>query len=189
MPMYNSDWQSALAALQPTMGNVQNPAKAGNSGNIPFSPGMMQGYQGPQVPSARDLYRGAYPGGMNNPLGNTRSTGYQQYPGGSGSMGGGMNGFQAGGFLDALRHMIAARGSVAATRGGGSGVWGKIGNISEAPGYGRGFGGGAQLKQPYGQIDNGYQRIDSGFQPGPITRPGFGHVLPGAPPHRGIRAY
>ena len=111
-------WDDAYRALQPNFGGVQNPAQAGNTGNIPYSPGMMSAYQGPQVPRARDLYQQTYPAQPDQ---------YAAPPGGQGGYGGYGGGGgqlqmpppQAASLYEALRRMLAARASVAATRGTG----------------------------------------------------------------------
>jgi hypothetical protein len=114
----SGSWEEAYQSLQPTTGGVQPPAKPGNMGNISYAPGMMSAYQGGGIPRARDLYSQNNPGMMasEGPI-NTNTPmkpSAQPYPGGQG-----MTPPQARGFLDALKMALRARGSVAATRGGG----------------------------------------------------------------------
>lgn len=155
MPMYNSDWESALRTLQPGYGGVARPAPPGTTGNIAYAPGMMQGYQGQGPYGARSP--GTYPGGQYQPPpggGAMPGGDMSRYAGGGGAsfspgFGGGgglaMSPAQGRGFLDALRRMIAARGSVAATRGGG------LGGAMPRPGYGGGIGIGGYEQNQFGR--------------------------------------
>jgi hypothetical protein len=111
-------WEDAYESLQPTFGGVQPPAKPGNMGNISYAPGMMSAYQGPQIPRARDLYDQNEKGTLMPGPGSGAGYGRPSAQGPSYG-GGGMTPPQARGFLDALRRVLSARGSVAATRGGG----------------------------------------------------------------------
>lgn len=124
MPMPNNQWESALRGLQPHLGHVANPMAAGNTGNVPYAPGMMSAYRGQAVPPAGALYRGAYPGGSNpggmtpaSPQGGGYGGGYPGMNQRQMGYGPGMSGPQSRGFLDALQRVLSARGGVAATRG------------------------------------------------------------------------
>lgn len=125
MPMYNNDWEAALKTMQPNMGGVQNARQPGQMGNVSYAPNMMRGFQPPQLPLARDLAPTKQAYGVNPGMGQPPSGGYQTYTGGTvpggGAPGPAFTPAQTSGFLDALRRLIAARGSVAATRGGRGG--------------------------------------------------------------------
>jgi hypothetical protein len=127
MPLPNNQWEEALATLQPGGRTVMRPGAPGNTGNIPYAPGMMRGMQaGARMPLARELYQGVNPGAA---MLRTQSpyAPAPPYPGSAPAapqnLGGGMGATsnfsapQARGLTDALRRLLAARGSVAATRG------------------------------------------------------------------------
>jgi len=122
MPLPSS-WDQRDPAMQPSFGGVQPPANPGSSGNIPYAPGMMGAYQPRPTPKANDLYQSLNPAGSQpyQPLASGQPPGQQQQPSGNSQMGAmAGNPFQAQGLIDALRRLIALRGSVAATRGQGT---------------------------------------------------------------------
>ena len=130
MPMPNSDWEAALGALQPNLGGVQNARAPGQTGNVSYAPGMMSTYER-QMPLARQMAAQVQPfqgdpnfsaGSPFAPSGGGGGTGPGSYlpPPMAQAWNAGYDPAQAQGLLEALRRLILARGSVAATRGGNS---------------------------------------------------------------------
>lgn len=116
MPFDDGQWQSALKRMQPSIGGVMPPSQPGNTGNIPYAPGMMSTYNGPQAPLARDMYQ-AQQGPSGLPQGGMASEGpVEVQPGGVGM---GMSMPQAQGLIAALTNIIRAQQTPQATQGRG----------------------------------------------------------------------